>query len=181
MNQGLIPRRYAKALYLTATEQGREKEVYGAMLRLSDSFAAEDGLQKALANPHVAPADKLSLVNAAAGKGTPTLLGDLAKLLERNRRMEFLRDIALAYVALYRTEKHIYKIDITSAMALRPAELKRIQHLVINHLPAGATAEFNEAVNPGLIGGFTVSIDNELLDASVAADFKQLRLKLLSH
>lgn len=181
MNQGLIPRRYAKALYLLASEQGKDKEMYDAMTRLVAAFDAEAGLQRTLANPHVSGADKLGLVSVATQTDSQSLVADLVKLLERNHRTEALRDIALAYVDIYRSEHHIYRVDITSAVALQPAELKRIQTLVINHLPDGATAEFNEMINPRLIGGFTVSVDNELLDASVAADFKQLRLKLLSH
>lgn len=181
MDRGLIPSRYAKALYLLAAEKGRDKAVYGAMCRLNEAFASEAELQKTLANPYVGVADKLELVKAAAGTEAGDMVADLVKLLEQNHRMEFLRDIALAYVAIYREEHHIYKVDITSAAPLQPAELKRIQTLVTNHLPQGATAEFSEKVNPDLIGGFSVSIDNELLDASVAADFKQLRLKLLSH
>ena len=49
------------------------------------------------------------------------------------------------------------------------------------HLPDGASAEYTEAVDSALIGGFTVAIDNERLDASVANELKQLRLKLLSN
>ena len=36
------------------------------------------------------------------------------------------------------------------------------------------------ATDPDIIGGFTVDIDNERLDASVKNELKQLRLKLLS-
>ncbi|MCM1309598.1 MAG: ATP synthase F1 subunit delta [Bacteroides sp.] len=181
MNQGLIPRRYAKALYLLAAENGKDKEVYGAMNNLNAAFGSHNDMLKVLANPHVAFSDKLALAEAAAGEDAKTYVADLMKLLDRNHRLEFLREIALAYIAIYREEHHIYKVDITSAMELQPAELKRIQTLVNNHLPAGSTAEFTETVNPELIGGFSVSIDNELLDASIASDFKQLRLKLLSH
>ena len=39
--------------------------------------------------------------------------------------------------------------------------------------------EYDTHVNPDLIGGFTVSIDNERLDASVKNELKQLRLNLL--
>lgn len=183
MDQGLIPRRYAKALFMLAEERGADKAVYDAMLRLSAAFAAEPDLQKAMANPHVAAADKQKLVAAAAepdSKAAP-LVADMAELMERNRRMDYVRGVALAYVAIYRNARKIYRVDITSAAPLQSAELERIHTLVKKHLPADATAEFNEAVNPDLIGGFTVSIDNELLDASVANDLKQLRLKLLSH
>lgn len=41
--------------------------------------------------------------------------------------------------------------------------------------------EYSERVDPELIGGFVVNIDNERLDASVSNEFKQLRLKLLSN
>lgn len=184
MDQGLIPRRYAKALYLLAAEKGKDADVYRAMNSLAEAFSAEPGMQKVMANPHVAAADKMALVASATAAGSDSaapLVANMVKLLERNRRMEYLRDIALAYVAIYRSENHIYKVDITSAAPLQPAELKRIQTLVIKHLPGNATAEFNESINPDLIGGFSIAIDNELLDASVASDLKQLRLKLLSH
>ncbi len=39
--------------------------------------------------------------------------------------------------------------------------------------------EYTFRVDPDLIGGFTVDIDNERLDASVKNELKQLRLRLL--
>ncbi len=179
MDQGLIPRRYAKALFLLAAEKGVDAEVYAAMQQLCGAFDSEPDLQKAIANPHVDVADKEALV-AAATSANP-LVADTVRLLARNRRLDMLRAVALSYVALYRSEHNIYRVDITSAAPLQAPELLRIQTLVNKHLPANSTAEFSEAVNPDLIGGFTIAVDNELLDASVASDLKQLRLKLLSH
>lgn len=183
MNQGLIPRRYAKALFMLAGEKECDKVVYDAMLRLMTAFVAAPDMQKAMANPYIAVSDKLQLVVAAAqpDKKAETLLTDMVRLMAQNNRLDYVRDMALAYVALYREAHKIYRVDIASATPLQPAELKRIHTIVKNHLPAAATAEFSESVNADLIGGFTVAIDNELLDASVANDLKQLRLKLLSH
>lgn len=179
MDQGLLPRRYAKALYLLAAEKGVAKEIYAAMLQLADTFAATPELQKAIANPHVGLSDKEALIASACGGNE--LVADGVRLLAQNRRLYLLREVALSYIGLYRKENRIYRVDITSASPLQAPELCRIQNLVKNHLPAGAVAEFSEAVNPELIGGFTIAIDNQLLDASVASDLKQLRLKLLSH
>ena len=41
------------------------------------------------------------------------------------------------------------------------------------------TFEFNYSVDPALIGGFTVTVNSERLDASVASQLKHLRLKLV--
>lgn len=179
MDQGLIPRRYAKALFMLAAEKGADTEVYAAMRQLCGAFDSEPELQRTIGNPHVDVADKEALV-AAVTSANP-LIADTVRLLARNRRLDLLREVALSYVALYRSEHNIYRVDITSAAPLQTPELSRIQTLVNNHLPENSTAEFSEAVDPTLIGGFKIAIDNELLDASVAGDFKQLRLKLLSH
>lgn len=168
---------------MLATEHQTETAVYEAMLQLDDAFVAEPQLKRSLSNPAVSDEDKIRLVMTACGLqgAAADEVKGFVTLLLRNRRLETLHQCALAYVRLYRVAKHIYKVSITSAASLLPEELQRIKTLVERQLPAGATADFSESVNPDLIGGFTVSIDNELLDASVASELKQLRLKLLSH
>ncbi|MDE6033494.1 MAG: ATP synthase F1 subunit delta [Muribaculaceae bacterium] len=183
MDQGLIPRRYAKALLMLASEHQSAPAVYEAMIRLADSFAAEPQLRHTLSNPAISNDEKLSLVLAAAGaQGVAAEeLSGYVKLLCQNRRLDSLYQSALAFIALYRAQNHIFKVNVTSAAPLSAEEMGRIKSLVERQLPADSTADFSEAVNPDLIGGFTVSIDNELLDASVANELKQLRIKLLSH
>ncbi len=183
MDQGLIPRRYAKALLMLAQEHQSAPAVYEAMLRLADSFAAEPALRHTLSNPAVGPDEKLQLALAAAGaRGVAAEeLSGFIKLLIQNRRLDSLHQSALAFIALYRKQNHIFKVNIASAAPLGDEELGRIKALVQRQLPAEATADFSVGVNADLIGGFTVSIDNELLNASVANELKQLRLKLLSH
>lgn len=182
MNQGLIPRRYAKALWLYGRERNCDSRLYELMLRLDSAFAETPQLQATLANPHVALADKLGLVNVAAqtDRNPEPEFADFLKLLAGNKRLGMLREIALAYIDLYRKANRIYRVTVTSAAALEPAESARIRALVEKHLPEGATADFSEAIDPELIGGFTVAIDNERLDASVANELNQLRLKLIS-
>lgn len=183
MDQGLIPRRYAKALLLFAKEKQCEQTLYELMLRLENAFAGNPQLQQTLANPYVAVTDKSALIFTAAA-ATPDdcpEFADFLKLLETNKRLNMLREIALAYIALYRKANRIYRVTITSAAPLAQTEVNRIHNLVKRHLPHGAVAEFTDTVDSELIGGFTVTIDNERLDASVVNELKQLRLKLISN
>ena len=48
MNTGMIPSRYAKALYEYAGEKSATERVYGEMQRLAGSFAAEPALRLSL-------------------------------------------------------------------------------------------------------------------------------------
>ena len=66
MNDGLIPQRYAKALYKYALEKGTSADIYREMAAVASAFDSEPKLQKVLANPFVTAADKEKLLISAA-------------------------------------------------------------------------------------------------------------------
>lgn len=180
MNEGLIPRRYAKALYLFAEEKGKQQHVYEVMLTLEKSFALTPGLASTLNNPFVSVDEKLKLITTAANTdNADTAMSDFLKLLTRNDRLSMIRDIAIAYATYYRMENNIYVVKVTSASALNEQEQSRIKAMVLRHLDGG-TIEYSSEVDSSLIGGFTVSVGNDRIDASISNELKQLRLNLLS-
>lgn len=179
MNEGLIPRRYAKALYKVAVERGDDSLLYGLMNTLSDACAAQPSFAGVIANPFVSVKDKTDLITAAAGAGSDnSTFADFLKLLAENRRLDMVFAIAREYSALYRQEKGIYKVEVVSAAPLTDSDEKRLKNLIEKNLQGG-TMEYSSRVNPDLIGGFTVTIDNRKLDASVSNELKQLRVTLL--
>ncbi|NBJ05758.1 ATP synthase F1 subunit delta [Duncaniella freteri] len=180
MNQGLIPSRYAKALFEYASEHDCDKLVFERMQALSEAFASEPSLVKAVRNPYVSRRDKIQLLTTASGSTEgDSAMTRFMELLADNNRLDMARDIALAYLKIYRWEHNICLVTVTSAAPMAEAEEKRLKQLIQRHL-GSAAMEYNHLINPDLIGGFQVSIDNEKLDASVANELKQLRLKLLN-
>ncbi|MCM1110013.1 MAG: F0F1 ATP synthase subunit delta [Clostridium sp.] len=181
MNDGLIPRRYAKALYKVAAEKGKQKEIYGTMNNLIASFRSAPELTEVVRNPCQSNADKLMLLHTAAGspEGSDPLFDDFLQLLIRNNRLEFVEAVANAFCALYREENNIRIVTLTTAAPLDKTRMDRLRGFITSHLD-GATMEFRTSVDPSLTGGFIVTIDNERLDASISNELKQLRLKLLS-
>lgn len=181
MNQGLIPSRYAKALFEFASEKQADQRIYDLMHNLESSFAAEPSLQQAVGNPFIPAADKMKLLTAAAGATeNDDVYARFLQLLADNNRLDAAREIALAFMKIYRSEHHIYLVTVTSAAPMGEAEEERLRKLILRHLNGG-TMEYHHRVDPSLIGGFTVTVNNEKLDASVADELKQLRLKLLSN
>lgn len=179
MNEGLIPRRYAKALYKVAVERDDAGRLYDMMNRLTETADAQQSLKTAVANPFVPVADKTGLLSTAAGAtSSDKTFSDFLALLAGNRRLSMAIDIARAYESLYRELRGICKVVVTSAAPLSDAEEKRLKKLITDHLNGGEM-EYSSHVDPELIGGFTVIIDNERLDASVKNELEQLRLNLL--
>ncbi len=190
MDQGLIPRRYAKALFKFAIERGVADALYGVMGNLVNTFEAEPALNKAMSNPFVKDSDKEALLltasglNSGEGKNDKALVDvfkDFILLLRRNNRLPQARHIAVAYRDIYRDANHIYRVTVTSAAAMDADEQKRLEGLIAKQLPDNAKIEYRSVVNPELIGGFTVAINNDRLDASVAGELDNLRRQLVTH
>lgn len=164
-----------------AAEKGRLEDVYTRMQNIENAFADNKSLQSVIANPFVSAKEKTDLVLTAAGEDKDNntgIIADFVKLLEQNNRMDCLRQTALAFIDEYRQKNNIYRVDIESAAPLNETDRRRLTDMIDSHL-GGATAEYSFTVNPDLIGGFVVNINNERLDASVSNELKQLRLNLL--
>ncbi|MBQ0119687.1 MAG: ATP synthase F1 subunit delta [Bacteroidales bacterium] len=179
MNDGLIPSRYAKALYKLSIETGECDEIYEQMRALSGRNTAIDELKRVMRNPYIANEDKGRVMLLAAGAKPGSSLEKFIMLIIRNNRAEFLRKIALSYVALYREKHNIAEVIVTTAAQLPEKEMQAIIDVVKKQLQ-GYTFEVVSEINPDLIGGFTVQVGDVLLDASVKNELKNLRLKLLS-
>lgn len=187
MDSGLLPSRYAKALYESALEKGLSEGVYEAMSSLERHFNGQSGerLLNAISNPYVAESEKEQLVTSAceyAGENrqnVSSLIEDFVKLLFKNRRLTLVRGVALAYISLYRKKNGIRRVSVEWASTPEATTEREMQNLIQRHI-GNDKMEYSSAVNPELIGGYRIAIDNERLDASVLNEFNQLRQKLLS-
>lgn len=177
MDKGLLPRRYAKALYKFAAEKNSTADVYAMMGNIAAAFDNNHDLQSVIANPFVPVSEKTKLLMTAGGTESD-IMADFIRLLATNNRLDIVRGVALAYAELYRQENHIHLVSITSAAPLSDQDKKRLTDMIEKHI-GDAKAEYTFSVNPDLIGGFVVRIDNESLDASIRNEFKQLRKSLL--
>lgn len=179
MDNGLIPHRYAKALYKFALEHGNTEKVYDEMKTVIESFQQNPSLQKTLANPFVSRSDKASLLKAAAGEKVENDYLGFVKLILEMGREDFAYRMALAYRDIYRQINKISQVKVTTAAALEPAATEKLHDLVKKSFP-DSTLEISDAVNPDIIGGFVIDVDDSRMDASISNEIEQLRLKLLS-
>lgn len=178
MINGLIPRRYAKALYKFASESGKTSAVYDEMKTVIISFQKNPDLSKVLGNPFVSRADKESLLIEAAGSDVEDDYRRFVKLILDNNREEFAYLMALSYRDIYREEHRISQVRITTASSLQESELEKIRNVVAKAFPE-SVLEYSYEIDPDLIGGFVVDVDSVRMDASVSNEIEQLRLTLI--
>ncbi len=179
MNDGLIPQRYAKALYKLALEKNNTAQVYEEMKQVVASFESHPELQKVMTNPFVGREKKEALLLSAAGDKLEDDYRKFVRLILGHNREEFAYQMALQFRRLYRNENHIARVSIATAAVLPEVEMEKIRDVVRKAFP-DYSLEFSSRVDPDLIGGFVVDVNSTRMDASISNELEQLRLKLLS-
>lgn len=178
MISGLIPHRYAKALYKFALENKSVGKVYDEMKNVIASFQQNPGLAKVLSNPFVDSADKERLLITAAGKDPGDDYKRFVRLILDHKREEFALLMAYAYRDIYRKANKISQVRIVTAAKLPEEEMKKLRAVVEKSF-SDTTFEYSEEVNPDLIGGFIIDVDSVRMDASLSNELEQLRQNLI--
>ena len=180
MNGGLIPRRYAKALYKFALQEGIDTKVYDDMKSVVSAFESNPDLNKVLANPFISDEDKKQLLLSAAGQTPDNAYKGFVRMILENRREMYAYEMALAYRDIYRKANNISRVCVTTAIPMPDDEMNKLMDLVHKSF-SGHTLKYSFKVDPDIIGSFVIDVDSVRMDASLSNELEQLRLTLLSN
>lgn len=177
LSNGHISSRYATAFFLAAKEAGEDNRVYTEMKLLNENLFQFPDIKKLLPNKLMRQNEKIDLLKTAAGKTISASLTKFLSFLNEKGRLEYIHNIALEYLKLYRKEKNIVCIELTTAVKLDKETIEKIRQLISKR--QNAVVEINESVNPDIIGGFVFEMEHERLDASLKGELKRIKEQLL--
>lgn len=176
MNEGLISKRYAKALYYHAVDLGEETLLHHRMQILEAVLRRMPELRESLRSPMITAEDKLGLLRNATGKEPEQSYLDFIGLIVSNHRTDSLLLIALSYQKLYRHKKNISVVRLTSAKKMSGKALERIRRLTEQE--THGKVEFSNRIDPSIDGGFIFQLDDYRVDASVKGQLNQISRRL---
>ena len=177
MDNGKISVRYARALLSDAVEQHCEAEVYHKLCLLTANYSlALQQFNEALSNPLANDTEKVELLRAAIGGPVHPCLDNFLKFVTAKRRENKIFLIALKYQEMYREMKQLLRVDVTTATELDDQALGSIRDFVRETFHC--EAELRMKVDPALIGGFTLDIEHNRMDASIKGRLEKLKKEL---
>ena len=177
MDNGRISVRYARALFQTAQEQGCEDAVYDGLTRLAHNYLlAITQFNEVLADPIVEREEKVKLVEMAVGEPLHDCLKQFIAFVAEQKREDKMLLIAMKYMEMYREKHNILSTQVTTATELTEESYDKIKAFIKQTF--GADAEMEVHIDPNLIGGFILDIENTRMDASVAGQLNALKNKL---
>jgi F-type H+-transporting ATPase subunit delta len=168
-------RRYAEAAFELA-ERDDAFDGWTEGLALAARFAADEGVARIVDNPAIPHADRQAAVaRLLEGRVLPGVL-NLARLLAQRGRFETVPAIAAEYTRLLNRRRGIVEAVVTSAQPLTAAEMKALRTRV--EAMTGSGVDLRTEVDEALIGGLTVRVGDQLLDASLRGRLERLRHQL---
>lgn len=173
MRESLAGNRYAKSLITLSIEKNELDVIYNDMVLISETIENSKDLGVLLNSPVVKTDKKQEVLTAIFGKNTTELTKQFLLLISSRNREALIGDIANAFVRQYKVIKKIIVTEITSAVKLDEAQKKKILQLL--NTADNSSVEVIEKINPEIIGGFIVRVDDKQIDASISRKLDNLR------
>jgi F-type H+-transporting ATPase subunit delta len=168
-----IARRYVKALFGLAAETGQVEAVGALLGSLQNIYREHTTLRNALADPRLAPDRKQALLLRLTGPGTPPVLARFIELLVEKRRLPVLQMAGSIFARLRDEAAGIRQATVLSALPLGEAQQQRLQAALSELL--GLQVVLTARVEPSVVGGLQVQVDDLLIDGSLRGRLQGLR------
>jgi F-type H+-transporting ATPase subunit delta len=169
--------RYALALFGLAKDQNEIAPVESDLKALKAMLHESADLRTLLGSPTFDAEAKAVGLKAIAERAefhatTRKFLGFLAQ----QRRASSLASVITSFEALAAAHRGAVSAQVTTAIALTPAQAKGLQAALRQAL--GRDPEIETRVDPSILGGLKVRVGSRLFDASLRAKLDSLKFAL---
>lgn len=164
---------YARALFLVASDAGKLDEVCSDMRLVNDVCAKNHVLNVIFANPVVRESKKVDILqDLFAEKISRESMLFLAFVVKKRRTIN-LKGISNAFIEMYRNEKGIVLSHLMTATEIDDEATNAVKEALSRYTKK--EIELESKVNPEMIGGFSVTFNNNMYDASLSTAVAKLR------
>lgn len=177
MNASGIARRYAKALFELAVDEGKFEEMGRELAALRSAFESEPSLGLALANPANTREDRASVAEALVSALAPSpLLANTLRLLADRRRLADLPQVERTYRELADQKSGRVRAKVTTAVPLPDEVASRLAAAL--QKATQRTVVVERAIDPAILGGAVAQVGSQVFDGSLRNQIEQLKQQL---
>ncbi len=171
-----VNRRYAKALLDFAVESNLLDEVYSDVVAIRSIISGSPELKSVLKSPIIMPKQKEGVVDKVFGGSISEITMNFLKIVIRRGREGVLDETMFSFVEQYRLARGIREATVTSAVPLKPEQLKEIKERLVKR--TNLKIEIVEKVDPSVLGGVKVKMGDLQFDATVSKQLESLHRSL---
>lgn len=170
-----IAYRYGKSLMDLAQDQGSLEQVVEDISLLQSALDNRD-LQNLIDSPIVKSDKKQAIFKEIFGDKVSDLTQKYFQIIIAKGRESFLPSIAQSFIDQYKKLQNTSTVKLITAQPLEESTLREIKEKLASSSVTDQKVEMQVEVDPELIGGFVIDLDEMQYDGSIKkklADLKQ--------
>jgi len=176
MNDSKISVRYSRALFQSALEKKILDKVNQDMILISEICKSPE-TKEFLHSPIISPSKKTSIFHKMFDGNVEKITLSLIDLVVINGRESNLPAIARVFIHETMKYKGITESVLTTAVKVDDKVKKQITDLISEVFSTKVVLEEN--IDPEIIGGFILRVDDNYIDASIKNKLRKIRKELL--
>jgi len=178
VSQGMIARRYAKAL-VNLAENEKDLDNTGKHLNsITEVYKENLELRQVLSDTKVSSGIKLEILKDVLSEiKVSKLVGTFSRYLLAKRRIDFLPDIERAFNLLLQEKLGRIEANVTTASELPKDTVKKLVDAISSY--SGKEIEVNVTIDPSIIGGIVTRIGSTVIDGSIQTYLNQIRQSII--
>ncbi|HSG95197.1 MAG TPA: F0F1 ATP synthase subunit delta [Afifellaceae bacterium] len=172
-----VAQRYASALFELARDDSVLENVEADLLAFSGLLNESADLRRLVSSPVFSAEDQKRAIGAVADKaGISGLVGNLVRLIARNRRLFTLPDIIKGFQAMLADHRGEITANVTSARPLSDAQTTTLKATMKASL--GKDVTIDSRVEPAILGGLIVKVGSRMIDSSIRTKLNIMKSRL---
>jgi F-type H+-transporting ATPase subunit delta len=172
-------KRYAKSLFSLSEERGAIEHMEKDAQRIQRVIANSQDLDLLLRSPVIKADAKEKILLRIFEQHISELTMEFMRILVRKGRESILSAIIQETLSLVRNMRNVRLAEVKTAVPMDDALRERVSK-ALKHLHDG-DVELQETVEPSLLGGFQLFMDNRMIDASIKREIDVLRRQITDH
>ena len=176
MYDSKIAARYAKSLLDLASEKGVLEEVHADMQLFNRIGESNRDFALMLGNPIIHHDKKLSILQKLFGGRIHSVTEAIFDIITKKHREALLPGIAKEFHKQYNALKGVESAEVITSFKL-PEELRNRFEQLVKETSGKNTVELKEKVDPELIGGYILRIQDRQIDESLKSKLNKLKLE----
>lgn len=170
-----LANRYANALFEFSILENQSEKTYQDIVFLKNTFHDNKELRVIIESPIIEPDKKNEIFSKIFKEDISPITFGFLSLVIKKRREPSLILIFDSYIMHYYEQHNIKIATITTAMKLDEGLQQKIKSLLEDQTKS--TIDLRIQVNPSILGGFVIKIEDQLLDASLLGKINKLKME----
>ncbi|MFD1418791.1 ATP synthase F1 subunit delta [Companilactobacillus keshanensis] len=172
-----VGKRYSRALYEVAEEQGSVEENLKELQVLKQVYLENPSLNILFAGRSVSRNERKKVVETLKS-GLSELMQDFLSMLFDRDRMNCLVEIADSYIERYDEDNGVVEVTATTTVPLSTEQEENLRSVVKQRFSV-KKANLTKVIDPSIIGGVVIRVGDQVIDGSVVKRFNDIKNMLL--